>query len=545
MLARDIALFRFGLIHDALDPALTAKQRGRLIRSVAAGEHPGPFGASVRVSRANLDRWLRAYRTGGFTALVPAPRRVSPTTPAPMLELAAALKKEAPGRTAAQIAAILAAQSGWAPSERTLQRHFADLGFSRTRPDGSIPATFGRFEAERPNARWVGDALHGPVIAGRKAILIAFLDDHSRLVVAARWGYSENAMALRETLRTGLGSRGCPNVIYVDNGAMFIDSALRRTCAVIGATLTHSQAGRPQGRGKIERFFRTVRDQFLVEITDALSRTGTPVSSLAQLNSLFTAWLEQVYHQRVHSETDQAPLHRFLAPGPPAPVPGQVLAEAFRWGEWRTVTSTAQVSLHGNLYDVDPLLAGTRVELVFNPDNLDDIEVRAHSRSYGKAIASRIRRHVHPKAKTDTPPPPAPTGIDYLRLIEDRHTRSLGARLQYAQLDDPAPAGTTDDPGPGAQDRPAPTQQASGPAPDADVTGDTGDAHDGEAWGYDTDLVTLAAQARPVLGDIDAGSTPDPVLEAELAGFAALLTPHQGDHETRHDNDEDHPQVSS
>jgi putative transposase len=485
VLARDIALFRFGLIHDALDPGLTAKQRGRLVRAVAAVEHPGPFGAPVRVSRANLDRWLRAYRTGGFTALVPAPRRVSPSTPATVLELAVALKKEAPGRTAAQIAAILAAQSGWAPAERTLQRHFADLGFSRTRPDGSVPATFGRFEAERPGARWVGDALHGPVIAGRKAILIAFLDDHSRLVTAARWGYAENAMALRETLRVGLGSRGCPKVIYVDNGAMFIDSALRRTCAVIGAKLTHSQAGRPQGRGKIERFFRTVRDQFLVEITDAVAGTGTPVASLADLNGLFTAWVEQVYHQRVHSETDQSPLQRFLAPGPPVPVPGEVLDEAFRWGEWRTVTSTAQVHLHGNLYDVDPSLAGTRVELVFNPCDLDDIDVRAHSRSYGKAVPSRIRRHVHPKAERDTPPPPVPTGIDYLRLIEDRHTHSLGTRLHYAHLEDRPGL----DDAPGNEDLPATAQQVPGTPPGAD------NAHDGNGLAYDTDLVDLAAQA--------------------------------------------------
>ena len=107
---------------------------------------------------------------------------------------------------------------------------------------------FGRFEAERPNARWVGDALHGPVVDGRKAILIAFLDDHSRAVVAARWGHAENAVALRETLRIGLASRGRPDQVYVDNGAMFIDSGLRRACAVLGIKLTHSApADRPAG----------------------------------------------------------------------------------------------------------------------------------------------------------------------------------------------------------------------------------------------------------------------------------------------------------
>ncbi|MGH3684529.1 MAG: DDE-type integrase/transposase/recombinase, partial [Pseudonocardiaceae bacterium] len=213
--AREVGLFRYGLISEALDPALSAKQRGRLVRAIASRAHPGPFGVPVRVSRASLDRWIRAYRAGGFTALVPVPRRLAPQTPPEVLELAVGLKREAPGRTAAQVAAVLAAHAGWAPSARTLQRHFAACGLTRARPDGTVPAVFGRFEAEAPNVRWVGDALHGPVVAGRKAILIAFLDDHSRVVVAARWGHAETAVALRETLRAGLAARGRPAQIYV------------------------------------------------------------------------------------------------------------------------------------------------------------------------------------------------------------------------------------------------------------------------------------------------------------------------------------------
>ncbi len=277
--AQQVGLFRYGLIQDALDPALSTKQRGRLVRAVAAGTHPGPFGVPVQISRASLDRWIRDYRRGGFTALVPTPRRVAAQTPASVLELAVALKTERPDRTAAQVAVVLAAHGGFSPSARTLQRHFAASGFTRTRPDGTPPVVFGRFEAERPNARWVGDALHGPVVDGRKAILIAFLDDHSRAVVAARWGHAENAVALRETLRIGLASRGRPDQCYVDNGGMFIDSGLRRACAVLGIKLTHSAPGRPAGRGKIERYFRTVRDQFLVEIASGADGVGSRVDT--------------------------------------------------------------------------------------------------------------------------------------------------------------------------------------------------------------------------------------------------------------------------
>jgi len=484
--AQQVGLFRYGLIQDALDPALSTKQRGRLVRSVAAGIHPGPFGVPVRVSRASLDRWIRDYRCGGFTALVPTPRRVTAQTPASVLELAVALKTERPDRTAAQVAVVLAAHGGFTPSARTLQRHFAAAGFTRTRPDGAPLAVFGRFEAERPNARWVGDALHGPVVDGRKAILIAFLDDHSRAVVAARWGHAENAVALRETLRIALASRGRPDQIYVDNGAIFIDSGLRRACAVLGIKITHSAPGRPAGRGKIERHFRTVRDQFLVEIAGAADGVGTRVDSLAELNSLFTAWVEQVYHQRVHSETKQAPLARFLAAGPPVPTPAALLAEAFRWAEWRTVGKTATVSLHGNLYEVDPALAGSKVELVFDPFDLTDITVAHHGRPAGKATPFKIGRHVHPKAAADAPPPATPTGIDYLRLLEDRQTRALGERLRYAQLTEPTPTELT-----GRSEPAAPVAPPDDHQPPTDDDG----------LRYDTDLLTLANQTPAAAAD--------------------------------------------
>lgn len=121
--ARDVALFRYALIRTAADESLTTRQRGVLVRELAAMEHTGPFGERVRVSRVTLDRWVRAWRVGGFDALMPSPRAVQPRTPAQVLELAAALKREKPARTAAQVAAILTAHCGSAPSARTLQRH--------------------------------------------------------------------------------------------------------------------------------------------------------------------------------------------------------------------------------------------------------------------------------------------------------------------------------------------------------------------------------------------------------------------------------------
>ena len=116
--------------------------------------------------------------------MLPSDRKCEPVTAESVLAMAAALKRENMERTAAQVRRIMVASSGDAPSERTLQRHFAreDL----VTPRGST--VFGRFEAEAPNVLWVADVLHGPLIGGRKTYLVAFLDDHSRFITGTGGG---------------------------------------------------------------------------------------------------------------------------------------------------------------------------------------------------------------------------------------------------------------------------------------------------------------------------------------------------------------------
>jgi putative transposase len=405
----------------------------------------------VRVSYQTISRWKRDYLAGGFDALVPAPRQASPRTPGEVLELAAALKRENPERTAAQVQRILRAQSGWAPSDRTLQRLFARLELTAPPADPGQQQVFGRFEADRPNELWTGDALHGPRVGGRKTFLFCFIDDHSRAVMGARWAFHEDVVRLAAALRPALGARGVPESVYVDNGSAFADAWLLRACAVPGVRLVHSRPGRPQGRGKIERFFRTVRDQFLAEITGK-DGIGTAVTDLAELNRLFSAWVQASYHRAVHSETGEPPLARWAKgiPEPlPLPSPAQ-LREAFLWGERRTVKKTATVSLHGNIYQVDPSLVRCVVELVFDPFDLADIQVRHKGKPAGKAVPFVIGRHRHAKTRAEDGgqrAEPEPTGIDYLRILDAAHGAELQAQINYAALitpgrDDTSRAGT-------------------------------------------------------------------------------------------------------
>jgi putative transposase len=230
--AQEIGLFRWRIVSEASDGSLSSRERGMLVRALAAREHLGPGGRWVRVSRNTIDRWVRAYREGGFEALVPSPRRVANKTPERLLELACALRREQPARTAAQIHRIIVETEGSSPSARTIQRRFVAAGLPWK--GGQIGRALGRFEAEFRNELWTGDALHGPLIDGRRTYLFCFIDDHSRLLVGYRWAAREDVLGASRALRAGLAARGLPKAIYVDNGSAFVSGQLLRACALSG-----------------------------------------------------------------------------------------------------------------------------------------------------------------------------------------------------------------------------------------------------------------------------------------------------------------------
>ena len=176
---------------------------------------------------------------------------------------------------------------------------------------------------------------------------------------------------------------------------------------------------------------------------------------------MFTAWVETVYHRRVHDSTGQTPLDRWLAGAPfTQPSPAQ-LAEAFLWSVNRQVRKTATVSLLGNAYEVDPFLAGRTVELVFDPFDLTRIEVRHNGKPMGLATPQVIGRHAHPKARPEQPTPPAaaPTGIDYLRLVEADHHAADARRINFDALTSHATGQSGDATAPDANQQPKQGEQ--------------------------------------------------------------------------------------
>ena len=409
--AEQVALFRYRVIAEPANPRLSAAERGRLVRVLAAQTHAHPDGTMRAYSRGTLDRWIAAYQTHGLAGLRPVRRadagavRRHPQ----LLAEAAALRSEQPARSAAHIADILRARYGIVVSERTVRAHLRRKGLDRASLGTQPALVFGRYEAERPNQRWIGDVLSGPfvpcprVAGSKRAKLFMLVDDHSRLLVHGRWVAEENTRAGQDVLRQAIVRRGLPEALYVDNGAPYSNAALDRCCAVLGIRLVHSQPYRPQGRGKQERLNRVIRERFLLEAEAA------GIETLDVLNDRFHAWTESVLNTRVHAETGQTPIARWLAGGPPHAADPVLLAEAFRWSVVRMVTKTATVSLAGNHYQVDPSLCGHRVELRYDPEDLTSLTVFVDGAAAGIATPLVIGRHTHPAVpRPPDPHPPRP-----------------------------------------------------------------------------------------------------------------------------------------
>jgi putative transposase len=218
------------------------------------------------------------------------------------------------------------------------------------------------------------------------------------------------------------------NLCGNDNGAPYANAALERCCAVLGIRLVHSQPYRPQGRGKQERLNRVIRERFLLEA----EHIG--IASLEELNDRFAAWTEQVLNCRVHAETGQTPIVRFLAGGPPRAADPVLMAEAFRWSAVRMVAKTATVSLHGNRYQVDPTLVGRRIELRYDPEDLTSLTVFVEGAAAGIATPLVIGHHTHPAVPQAARPQPPPTGIDYLGLLQAAHEHATTGHIAYRDL---------------------------------------------------------------------------------------------------------------
>jgi hypothetical protein len=226
-----------------------------------------------------------------------------------------------------------------------------------------------RFAFKHPGQLWMSDVMHGPsvTLAGsrtrRKAYLIAFLDDATRVVPYCAFALAESTQAFLPVFKQALMRRGIPERLYVDNGANYRSQQLALVCARLGIALIHARPFQPSGKGKQERFFRTVRAQLLPTLSEA------DTASLQALNRRLWAWVETEYHHHPHRGLDgDTPLDRWAAArAPRLPEPDLDFDALFLFEAKRRVQRDHTVSLNGTVFEVDAALVGQTVTLRYDP----------------------------------------------------------------------------------------------------------------------------------------------------------------------------------
>lgn len=372
---QQIALFRYGVIADLVQ--LPPLHRGlyKLLNDKAAREYDIPFSLRRRVAAETIRGWLRDYRRGGFDALMPKVRSdvgsarhlppavvdllcetkdATPTLSIPML--IKKVRDEHPALVTDELDLPLS----------TVHRLLSRRGLMVRREDDATTKDRRRFEFDAAGELWMSDVMYGPKIRERgrlrRTYLIAFLDDATRLIPHAAFTLSEGTVSFLPVLEQALRKRGVPKRLYVDNGAAFRSRHLALVCARLGIALIHARPYSPQGKGKMERWFRTARMQLMPTI-----ETVAPLT-LEAMNRKLSAWIEGEYHHAPHRGIGkETPADRWARLSDDVKMPGSDVGECFLYEQKRKVARDRTVTLDGVAFEVDVALVGHTVVLRFDP----------------------------------------------------------------------------------------------------------------------------------------------------------------------------------
>ena len=369
--AREEGLRRYRIIVPLLQDGLSESERRTIRRLVQTRE---------AVSARTLRRYVAAFKRGGFDALLPGERRDKGTCkaiPAEGLELAAELRRELPGRSAARIQQLLKSE-GYNVARSTLERHLRQRGLSsREIKAEQKQVASRRFNRQGRNTLWQSDIKYGPYLSdpdhpGHKmrTYLVAMIDDATRLVVHGEFYDNQRLPVLEDTLRKAIIKCGAPDNLYVDQGKIFVSQWLRLACARLRIRHLNTRAYSPEAKGKIERWNRTV-DEFIEEAQ--LEKPQT----LERLNGLFRAWLSEGYNHREHSALNgKTPAQAFTRDTKALRFPGpEALRDAFLWEKTPTVDKSGCISLSGLRYDVGVEYIRKKVLVRYDPFDLSVVEV--------------------------------------------------------------------------------------------------------------------------------------------------------------------------
>jgi transposase InsO family protein len=379
------------------------------------------------ISKRTLKRYIDAYDAAGFDGLKPKVGGTRtggdpPTCSSEIVDAAIELRRESPGRSVRDIILILELEGLAAPgtvARSTLQRHLQDRGYGSTRMKmyAKKGAAARRFQKTHRCQLWQSDVKYGPYASpapGMRKVqlyLVAWIDDATRFIVAARFYTSEATASIEDSLRHGVERYGAPDAIYVDNGAAYRSDWLAGACARIGTRRLKARPYHPEGKGKIERWNREA-SKFLSEA--ALAKLDT----LAEYNEYLDIWISEYYHKNPHAGIDGAsPAAAFGADSRSLRfVPEDRLREAFLHTEMRKVNKAGCISFEGKQYEASLALVGMGVEVRFDPSWTDEIEIVSGCLPPFKAKALCISEHCG--VRREIPDEMKPAGTDRSRMFD-------------------------------------------------------------------------------------------------------------------------------
>jgi putative transposase len=439
-----MAVFRYGVIADLVTHVLDRGELTELVREAARRRYHLPGGTEATFSERTIWSWLVDYRRTGMNALLPARRRDAgqhrALTPE-ALSFAIALRREDRARSAGDVLDMLERAgklAAGAASRQTVDRALRRLGLERIRPGRKPERVRRRIQVDGPNALWVGD-YHDPIAIPLfdggflRCHIGAFVDHYSRFVPYGAYYPSQAIYTLEDVFKKAVLRAGAPSLIYVDNAKIYRSAAFAFACSRIETELTHSQAYESEGRGVIERLWGTF-ESFERELVHR------GVKNLAEVNTLFWAWLEERYHDRVHEETKARPSERREGFTPTFP-PLDRLSELFLVKVKRTVNRRlSTVEVDGVAFHVDPSLRDKLVQVHYDPHDLSSVVVYFD----GRRIQRAERALPNTAPPTPTAPAPVATGFDYLGKILIDHERRRAREARPISFVDLEPAAVFD-----------------------------------------------------------------------------------------------------
>lgn len=430
-----IALARYQVISAYLAMEPPRGQRRILLEQLAKKTWIGADGEPLQVAAETIRSWVRRYRQRGLEGLrdKPRARRGTSAMSDELVEVACRLKREVPERSLDRIITIMEAMNMAEIGQvrrSTLHRRLRDQGLSGRAARVPDRQDLDRFEAEFPNDIWQSDMLKGPWLPDpqrpgkvRQAHLYAFIDDHSRVLLHGRFAFKEDLPSLELVFRRGLQKFGQPRRVYYDNGQTYRSRHMRQVVAELGIhRIIFTRPYRPMGHGKIEAFNRFTRNNFLAELK------ASRITTLDQLNEAFVAWADLGYNRRTHGETGQPPIERWRAGIDKVRWSDEEkLRLAFLWKETRKTDKAGIFSLFGTRYQTGPELAKRRIEVRFDPERLELIEVHKDGRFVERVQPFEVQPNRRPKPKADpeSPQPATEPTADWLSHLVDKR-RSEG-----------------------------------------------------------------------------------------------------------------------